>query len=113
MQNPSLPVGTGERSNLLDALRGFALLGVMMDNLFGFSGWAFLPQPAKESLSTWTSDGIIGMLEQIFINGKFYRLLHYPGPQRTKRHQPTENILSPAPDPLIAGRRTSSFTLGR
>ncbi|MBK6827337.1 MAG: DUF418 domain-containing protein [Chitinophagaceae bacterium] len=74
MQNPSLPVGTGERSNLLDALRGFALLGVMMDNLFGFSGWAFLPQPAKESLSTWTSDGIIGMLEQVFINGKFYSL---------------------------------------
>lgn len=68
------PVASEERYSLLDALRGFALLGVMLDNLFGFTGWGFLPQPAKESLSTWSSDAVIGMLEQTFINGKFYSL---------------------------------------
>ena len=74
MKDHSLPVSSAERSNLLDALRGFALLGVMLDNLFGFTGWGFLPQPAKESLPTWSSDAIVGMLEQVFINGKFYSL---------------------------------------
>jgi len=74
MKDRILPVSSAERSNLLDALRGFALLGVMLDNLFGFSGWGFLPQPAKESLPTWNSDAIVGMLEQVFINGKFYSL---------------------------------------
>lgn len=68
------PVAIEERYSLLDALRGFALLGVMLDNLFGFSGWGFLPQPAKESLPTWTSDAVIATLEQVFINGKFYSL---------------------------------------
>jgi uncharacterized protein len=74
IKDSSLPVSSAERSNLLDALRGFALLGVMLDNLFGFTGWAFLPQPAKESLSTWSGDAIVGMLEQVFINGKFYSI---------------------------------------
>ena len=75
MSNQQLhPVSAEERFSLLDALRGFALLGVMLDNLFGFTGWGFLPQPAKESLPTWNSDAIVGMLEQVFINGKFYSL---------------------------------------
>ena len=70
----SQPVAAHERAAILDVLRGFALLGVMMDNLFGFSGWGFLPQPAKEALPTWTGDAILGTLEQVFINGKFYSL---------------------------------------
>lgn len=68
------PVSPGERSDILDILRGFALLGVMLDNLFGFSGWGFLPQSAKEALPSWKMDAITGMLEQVFINGKFYSL---------------------------------------
>lgn len=74
MTQSAAPVSLNERSDILDILRGFALLGVMLDNLFGFSGWGFLPQAAKEALPTWKADAITGMLEQVFINGKFYSL---------------------------------------
>lgn len=74
MSSVAAPVSPPERFDILDVLRGFALLGVMLDNLFGFSGWGFLPQPAREALPTWHADAITGMLEQVFINGKFYSL---------------------------------------
>lgn len=74
MTNAASPILKNERADILDILRGLALLGVMLDNLFGFSGWGFLPQPQKEALATWPADGILGMLELTFINGKFYSL---------------------------------------
>lgn len=74
MANSSTPVIGKERIEILDIVRGFALLGVMMDNLFGFSGWGFLTDAGRQSLPTWPADAIIGLLEQVFINGKFYSL---------------------------------------
>lgn len=74
MRQHATPVLENERADILDILRGFALLGVMLDNLFGFTGWGFLPQSAKEALPTWQADAIVGMLEQVFVNGKFYSL---------------------------------------
>lgn len=68
------PVQQQERSEILDVLRGFALLGVLLDNVFGFTGWGFMNQSMKESISTWPFDRILSALEQIFINGKFYSL---------------------------------------
>ena len=38
----ALPVLQNERADILDVLRGFALLGVLLDNIFGFTGWGFL-----------------------------------------------------------------------
>lgn len=70
----ALPVSSTDRADILDVLRGFALLGVLLDNIFGFTGWGFFTQPMRESLPTWPADGIIGLLEQVFINGKFYSL---------------------------------------
>jgi len=70
----AMPISLTERSDILDILRGFALLGVLLDNVFGFTGWGFLNQASRESLSTWPADGILGMCEQVFINGKFYSL---------------------------------------
>ena len=69
-----LPVSLTERSDILDVLRGFALLGVMLDNLGGFTGWIFLGQQERESLFTWPADGILGLVEITFIKGKFYSL---------------------------------------
>lgn len=68
------PVLQNERADILDILRGLALLGVMLDNLFGFSGWGFLMPAQREALSTWPADATLGFFELSFINGKFYSL---------------------------------------
>lgn len=68
------PTPLSERHQILDVLRGFALLGVMLDNLFGFTGWAFASEERKQSLPTWNADAILATLEQVFINGKFYSI---------------------------------------
>ncbi|MEO6456358.1 MAG: DUF418 domain-containing protein [Ginsengibacter sp.] len=74
MSQTSSPILQNERAGILDILRGFALLGVMLDNLFGFTGWGFLTQPQREALPTWYGDAILGFSEISFINGKFYSL---------------------------------------
>lgn len=68
------PVSLNERSDILDILRGFALLGVLLDNLFGFTGWGFLTPAMREAIPTWPADGVLGLLELAFVNGKFYSL---------------------------------------
>jgi len=68
------PVSSSERADILDVLRGFALLGVLLDNLFAFTGYEFFTGGQREALSTWPVDGIIGLAELTFINGKFYSL---------------------------------------
>ncbi len=70
----SSPIKTSERATILDVLRGFALLGVFMDNIFGFSGWGYQTQATRESFATWPADGILGLLELTFVKGKFYSL---------------------------------------
>jgi len=70
----ALPVSLSERSSILDILRGFALFGVLMDNISGFAGWNYFTQAQREALSTWPADGVLGIIELAFINGKFYSL---------------------------------------
>jgi uncharacterized protein len=70
----ALPVSLNERADILDILRGFALLGVLLDNVFGFTGWSFLTNEQRQALSTWPADGIVALSELSFIHGKFYSL---------------------------------------
>ncbi len=70
----SSPVNIAERATILDILRGFALLGVFMDNIVGFSGWGFQTEATRESLSTWPADGVLGLIELAFFHGKFYSI---------------------------------------
>lgn len=74
MPAAATPILQKERIDILDVLRGLALLGVLIDNLFEFTGWGFSSEKQHMLLKTWPADGIIAMLEQIFINGKFYSL---------------------------------------
>jgi len=74
MTQSPLPVLQNERADIFDILRGLALLGVMLDNLFGLTGWAFLTESQREAMPTWPADLILGISEQVFINGKFYSL---------------------------------------
>jgi uncharacterized protein len=70
----ALPVLQNERADILDVLRGFALFGILLDNIFGFTGYGFFTQPQREALSTWPADGLLGLCEIAFVKGKFYNL---------------------------------------
>jgi len=74
MTDKATPVLQNERADILDILRGFALFGVMLDNLFGFSGWGVLTQAQREAIPTGPADAILGFIELSFINGNFYSL---------------------------------------
>jgi len=73
-QSTPLPLQQNERAGILDVLRGFAILGIFLDNIFGFTGWGFLTQANREALPTWPADGILGLSELVFVKGKFYSL---------------------------------------
>jgi uncharacterized protein len=65
------PVPAAERIEVIDALRGFALAGVLFANLFAFSGYLFLPEEQQATLPGGAVNGIVHMLANVFVNGKF------------------------------------------
>ncbi|HNK30118.1 MAG TPA: DUF418 domain-containing protein [Ferruginibacter sp.] len=77
MTNSASPVLQNERIDILDVLRGFAILGILLDNLFGFTGWGYFTMEQRTALATWPADGILGVSELAFINGKFYTLFSF------------------------------------
>jgi uncharacterized protein len=74
MANTTSPVLQNERVDILDVLRGFAILGILLDNVFGFTGYGFYNLAQRQALPTYQPDIILGFLEQAFVNGKFYSL---------------------------------------
>lgn len=67
------PATKSERYDVLDALRGFALLGIFAANIRFFSGWDFLSEEARIALSGETYP-IWDFLHLALIDGKFYTL---------------------------------------
>lgn len=69
MEPHAEPIPSQERLAAVDALRGFALLGILMVNLLFFSGPSDLVfgQPLSKVASPWTYLGILA-----FFQGKFY-----------------------------------------
>ena len=72
--NEISPVKTSERFIILDALRGFALLGICMANFPEFSLYTFLSSEATASMPTAIADKITRYLLYFFVDGKFYTL---------------------------------------
>lgn len=68
------PVPTTERWPLLDALRGFALLGILFGNLMWFTGYAVLPAADRAALGTAGADELAAQLVHFAVDGKFYAL---------------------------------------
>ncbi len=68
-----MPV-TSQRHIFLDALRGFALLGVCLANYPEFSLYTFQPYAVIEAMPTAASDRVVKFLQYLFIDGKFYTL---------------------------------------
>lgn len=65
---------TTERIEMLDALRGFALFGILLANILIFSGWAFLTAEGQAELAGANAAVWQQRLHKIFIDGKFYTL---------------------------------------
>ncbi len=68
------PVPVARRHIFLDALRGFALLGVCLANYPEFSLYTFQPDEVVESMPGAGIDRIVRFLQYLLIDGKFYTL---------------------------------------
>ena len=68
------PTRSSERHIILDALRGFALLGICMANFPEFSLFTFLKPEAAASLPTAATDRVVRYLTYMLVDGKFYTL---------------------------------------
>ncbi len=68
------PVKASERYVILDALRGFALLGICMANFPEFSLYTFLHDDVTSSMPTAGIDRVTKFLLYFFVDGKFYTL---------------------------------------
>lgn len=68
------PVEARQRHIILDALRGFALLGICLANYPEFSLYSFLQDSAKALFPTDALDHIMQWALYIFIDGKFYTI---------------------------------------
>ena len=70
----SAPGPETDRLDLLDALRGFALLGILLANVLAWSGWLMVDDAGKaawagESAALWQH-----RLHYLLVDGKFYTL---------------------------------------
>jgi uncharacterized protein len=66
-----------ERVALLDVLRGFAILGILLFNMFAFSGWTFLDTQQAAALPASSGDRMLERTMMALIEGKFYSLFSF------------------------------------
>lgn len=68
------PVKPSERYIILDALRGFALLGIILANYPEFSLYTFQPEEVAAAMPTAGIDRVVRYLQYVLVDGKFYTL---------------------------------------
>jgi uncharacterized protein len=73
-KNNLSPVKPSERYVILDALRGFALIGIILANYPEFSLYTFQPDEAAAAMPTAGIDRAVKFLQYVFVDGKFYTL---------------------------------------
>ena len=68
------PIDSSERSTLLDALRGWALFGILVANMVAFVGFSFLDDAQREASLGHQLDDLAELLIEWLIVGKFYSI---------------------------------------
>ena len=71
------PVGGAERLLVLDVLRGLALCGVVISNMFWFSGLAFRFPAYRAELQTLSLDSLVYHAIDVFVSGKAIATLSF------------------------------------
>lgn len=61
-----------QRIVVLDALRGFALLGIILANFPEFSLWTFQNENVQQAMDTAAADSTVKWLLSLLVDGKFY-----------------------------------------
>lgn len=74
MSNDLSPVKPAARFVVLDALRGFALIGICMANFPEFSLYTFQPAEVASAMPLAAADRVTRFLLYLFVDGKFYTL---------------------------------------
>ena len=69
-----LPVQKNDRIQLLDILRGFAILGIFIMNLEGFTFYWSLNDAQKAQLPLAQYSDAAEFLMNMFLEGKFYSI---------------------------------------
>lgn len=72
--NIGAPVEAGQRHIILDALRGFALLGIILANYPEFSLFSFLEEYPKSLMPSAAIDTVVQWCLYILVDGKFYTI---------------------------------------
>lgn len=73
-KNNLSPVKPSERYVILDALRGFALIGIILANYPEFSLYTFQLDEVAAAMPTAGIDRAVKFLQYVFVDGKFYTL---------------------------------------
>lgn len=71
------PIGAGERIELIDVVRGFALYGVLLANLIWISQEGAVTPAQVAALPTAAIDRVVRYAVQFFIDWKFYTLFAF------------------------------------
>ncbi|MDB4470918.1 DUF418 domain-containing protein [Deltaproteobacteria bacterium] len=71
--NQSKAHATG-RIGVIDAIRGFAILGILFANIQSWSGYKFIPYDTLITLPYYYLDGLFSTLQLWVIDGKFYAI---------------------------------------
>ena len=75
LQGPAaIPVQGAERMDVLDAVRGAAVLGILLANVIAMSGFPFLPPVHYRSLPLAGWHELSFFLVLLFVEAKFYSL---------------------------------------
>ena len=72
--NMTGPTNAKERFIILDALRGLALLGIVLANFPEFGLWTFLSKAEQANMPTANIDAAVRFLQYFLIDGKFYTI---------------------------------------
>jgi uncharacterized protein len=73
-QSMNVPIADAERADVLDALRSFALLGIFISHVPGFSGYEWMSPTEQIARDRFGIDLPLAALSDFFIRGKFFSL---------------------------------------
>jgi uncharacterized protein len=71
---PIEPIEPKKRIQILDILRGFALLGIIFNNMGYFNGYIYMPFDDLKQITNFQLDEKLYSFLDIIVTGKFYTL---------------------------------------